>query len=160
MTRIPPADLDGDLPVQNNLVRAAFHNPDMFRGFASLSGRVHTASHLSGREREIVVLTVIGHLQAGFELQQHTLAARAQGVADAEIAALVAGDRSAFTGRERALAELALATETGTVDDALWADAGRHLSTVELLDTVVLAGFYGLASRMVNALDLDLEPDA
>jgi alkylhydroperoxidase family enzyme len=51
----------------------------------------------------------------------------------------------------------ALAVETRTVDDALWDDVHRDLSDVELLDVTVLAGFYGLASRLVLALDVDLE---
>ena len=31
--RITPATLDDSLPIHNNIVRVAYNNPDMFRGF-------------------------------------------------------------------------------------------------------------------------------
>jgi 4-carboxymuconolactone decarboxylase len=160
MSRIPPADLPADLPIHNNLVRTAYNNPELFRGFASLSGRVHSASHLSDRTRELVVLAVVGRLGAAYEQQQHEPGARRVGVTEAEIVALRAGDVSAFAGAERAAVRYALAVETRTVDDALWGEVHHDLTDVELLDITMLAGFYGLASRLVLALDVDLEPPA
>ena len=53
-------ELPEDLPVRNNIVRATYTNPDMFRGFASLSGRVHSASHLPDRIRERAALEYAG----------------------------------------------------------------------------------------------------
>lgn len=157
MTRIAPAELPDDLPIHNNLVRATYRNPDLHRGFASLSGRVHSASHLPDRARELVVLRVANLLGAAYELQQHERGARRAGVTDEEIAALRSGDLSAFIGSERAAIDFAGAVEQNAVDDAAWAAAARHFSEVELLDIVLLAGFYGLASRFVNALAIDLE---
>jgi alkylhydroperoxidase family enzyme len=43
------------------------------------------------------------------------------------------------------------------VDDRCWTAAREHFSEVELLDIAMLAGFYGLASRLVLALEVDLE---
>jgi 4-carboxymuconolactone decarboxylase len=157
MARIEPAELPDDLPVHNNLVRATFRNPDMHRGFASLSGRVHSASNLPGRTRELVVLRVANIVGAAYELQQHEMAAAHQGVTSDEISALRAGEVSGFDAAEKAAVDLAAAVETGDVDDALWLSASKHYSEVELLDIVMLAGFYGLASRFVVALDVDLE---
>jgi alkylhydroperoxidase family enzyme len=54
----------------------------------------------------------------------------------------------------------AAAVEERRVDDAAWRRARRHFSEVELVDLILLAGFYGLASRLVLALDVDLEPPA
>ena len=160
MTRIEPADLPPDLPVHNNLVRTTYRNPDMHRGFASLSGRVHSASHLSPRVRELVVLCVAGLLGADYERQQHEPGAHAAGVTDAEIAALRAGDLDAFEGTDGAAVRFAAAVEERRVDDALWAQAREAFSEVELVDITVLAGFYGLASRLVLALDVPLEAPA
>jgi 4-carboxymuconolactone decarboxylase len=159
VARIPPADLPEELPVHNNLVRTTYANPDMHRGFASLSGRVHSASHLTARTRELVVLAVAGLLGAEYELQQHERAARHAGVTDDEIAALRAGDLSQIDGAERAAVAFAVAVEERGVDDAGWAEARSQLSEVELLDVAMLAAFYGLASRLVLALDVDLEAD-
>jgi AhpD family alkylhydroperoxidase len=157
MSRLAPAELPDELPIKNNLVRATFTNPDMHRGFASLSGRVHSASHLPTRTRELVVLRVAGLLGADYELQQHEGAARNAGVSDTEIAALQSGDLDVFAADERRAVEFATAVEQGTVDDALWAEARTVFSEVELSDLTLLAAFYGLASRYVLAVGVDLE---
>jgi alkylhydroperoxidase family enzyme len=157
MTRLTDAELPNDLPVHNNLVRAAYVNPDMFRGFASLSGRVHSASHLSDRTRELVVLHVAGTLGAAYEWQQHARIAERAGITDAELAALRSGDTTHFRGPEQTALRLAIAVEQRDVNDELWAEARSFFSEVQILDLVMLAGFYGLASRFVLALDVDLE---
>jgi AhpD family alkylhydroperoxidase len=157
MARIPPADLPDDLPVHNNLVRTTYANPDMHRGFASLSGRVHSASHLSPRLRELVVLRVAGMLGAEYEWQQHEPGARRAGATDDELAALRSGNLERFAGAERAALAYAGAVDRCEVDDRCWTAAREHFSEVELLDIAMLAGFYGLASRLVLALEVELE---
>ena len=152
--RINPAELGDDIPYHNNLVRATYNNPDMYRGFASLSGRVHSASNLDDRTRELIVLTIAGHLKATFEWASHEVVARRIGVTDAEIAALKSTDPSAFSGADRAIIEFALSVEQCRIDDAQWKAARQHFSDLQLLDAAQLAGFYGLASRIVLALDV------
>jgi|KBSSwiStaDraftv2_1062776.scaffolds.fasta_scaffold624275_2 AhpD family alkylhydroperoxidase len=154
MTRIAPAELPADLPVHNDLVRVTYRNPEMHRGFASLSGRVHSASHLPARTRELIVLAVAAHLGAAFEWEQHEPAARRAGVTDEEIRGLEVGELGVLDGVERAAVTYALAVDDRTVDDETWSAAAAHLSEEELLDITLLAGFYGLASRLVLAVDL------
>jgi len=157
MARIPDAELGDDVPFKNNLVRATYNNPDMHRGFASLSGRVHSASHLDGKIRELVVLRVAALLGAEVEWRQHEPGARAAGVTDEQLAALRSGDRSAFDGAEAAAVAFAEQVEQCTVDDAAWAAASEHYGPLELSDMAMLAAFYGLASRYVLALDVGID---
>jgi len=160
MARIAPADLPEDLPVHNNIVRLTYRNPDMHRGFASLSGRVHSASHLDHRLRELVVLSVLARLRAGYEWQQHTVAALRAGVTSEEVAAIERGDLSGFADAERVAMEVAVAVDGVAMSNPLWEAARRHYDEVQLLDMAMLAGFYGLAARVVLALDVDLEEPA
>jgi len=160
MTRIAPADLPDELPIHNDLVRVTYRNPEMHRGFASLSGRVHSASHLPARTRELIVLAVAAHLGAAFEWEQHEPMARRAGVTDEEISGLEIGDLEVLDGVERAAVTFALAVDDRTVDDDTWAAASEHLTDEELLDITLLAGFYGLASRLVLAVDLTSEAPA
>lgn len=155
--RIAPATLDDSLPIHNNIVRAAYNNPDMFRGFGSLSGRVHSASHLSDRVRELVVLSVAGRLHATYEWRSHLRLAQNQGITESDIDALWNGNVAHFAGMERATVEFARAVDQATVGEEVWQRARKYYSEVELLDMTMLAGFYGLASRV--ALTLDIEPD-
>jgi len=158
VTRVPYNDLPDDLPVKNNLVKVAYANPEMFRGFASLSGRVHSASHLPDRTRELVIMRVTGMLDAEYEWRAHARIAARNGVTDADLEALRSGDDDHFEGAERAAIVFTGAFERREVDDAAWNAARAFYSEVELLDMCVLAGFYGLASRFTLAVDL--EPDA
>jgi 4-carboxymuconolactone decarboxylase len=155
--RIAPATLDDSLPIHNNIVRAAYNNPDMFRGFGSLSLRVHSASHLSDRVRELVVLSVTGRLHATYEWRAHLPLAQKQGISEVDIEALWNNDIDHFQGIDRATVEFARAVDEASVDEQIWEQARVHYSEVELLDMTMLAGFYGLASRL--ALTFDIEPD-
>lgn len=155
--RIPPATLDDSLPIHNNIVRVVYNNPDMFRGFGSLSGRVHSASHLPDRVRELVVLSVTGRLHATYEWRAHAPIALKQGVSQSDIDALWNGDIDHFEGADRATVDFARAVDEASVDEQVWEKARRYYSELELLDLTMLAGFYGLASRV--ALTFDIEPD-
>lgn len=157
MARIPDASIPDDIPVKNNLVRTTYNNPDLYRGFGSLATRVHSASHLPSRIRELVVLRIAAKLAAPYEWGNHVVAARRAGVTDDEIRALRSGEVSGFTAGEAAAIRFAEAVEDRDVDEASWSSAREHYSEVELLDVTMLAAFYGLASRVVLALDIGLD---
>jgi alkylhydroperoxidase family enzyme len=152
-------DLPPDLPVQNNIVRTVYANPDMFRGFASLSGRVHSASHLPDRLRELVVLRITGMLGAEYEWRPHARLAARYGVTAPDLEALRTGDYEHFDAGERAAVVFATAVERREVDEAAWDAARAFYTDIELLDMTLLAGFYGLAARVALALDIDPDPD-
>ena len=159
VTRITEVDLPPDLAVKNNLVRATYANPDMFRGFASLSGRVHSASHLPDRIRELVVLRITGMLGAEYEWRPHARLAAKQGVTERDLEALRSGAYGHLDGPERAAIDFADAVERRAVDDAAWDAARVFYSDIELLDMILLAGFYGLAARVALALNVEPDPD-
>jgi alkylhydroperoxidase family enzyme len=157
MARVSPAQLPDDMPYKNALVEVTFHNPEMHRGFASLSSRVHSASCLDTRVRELAVLRVAGKLGSEFQWSQHAPVARELGVSDIQLAALRSGDLGAFEGADRAAVAFAGAVDDCAVDDGAWAAAREYFSEQELVDMAMLAGFYGLASRFVRALDIGIE---
>ncbi|MEI8240804.1 MAG: carboxymuconolactone decarboxylase family protein [Actinomycetota bacterium] len=162
MARVRFAELPNDLPITNNLVRCTYNNPEMHRGFASLAGRVHSASRVPDRVRELVVLSLVASLGADYEWDQHSGGALRMGVvSEAELTALQSAAYEGFTPAERAAIEYGLAVEARTVTDTEWANARSYWSEAELTDMTMLAGFYGLASRFVMALAVDLErPEA
>jgi alkylhydroperoxidase family enzyme len=157
MSRLSDIELPAELPIHNNLVRALWHNPDIFKDFGRLSMRVHTASHLDQRLRELAVLRVIARLGAAFEWGNHVPAARNAGVTDDEIRALRDGHLALFEGRELIAVRIADAVDALEVDDALWSEGLRLFSEVELFDLTLLVAFYGFASRCVRALGVELD---
>lgn len=158
MSRLSDIELPDSLPIHNNLVRALWHNPDMFKDFGRLSMRVHTASRLDNRLREIAVLRVIARLRADFEWGNHVPAARGAGVTDEEIRAIRDGDLDGFEGRDLIAIRFAAAVDSVEVDDALWEEGLAQFSEAELLDLTLLVAFYGFASRCVRALGIGLDP--
>ncbi len=43
------------------------------------------------------------------------------------------------------------------VTDRVWQETARHFSGDDLLDLVVVAGFYGYASRLTNAMGVEID---
>jgi 4-carboxymuconolactone decarboxylase len=158
MARVANSELPAEFPIHNNLVRAMNHNPDLFRSFGALSMRVHTASHLDQRTRELAILRLVAKLGAVYEWGNHAAGANASGVNDDELRAIRDGDMAAFSARDTAVMRYAEAVEDRAVTDEVWRDVAQHFDATELVDLTVLVGFYGLASRFVMALDIELDP--
>lgn len=159
--KIPDESLDPRM--QTNLGRALFNNPGMCLPFKALASGVHFQSQLESRLRELVVLRISAELQSNVEWGQHFRIATTNFVYP-EIAMTVAeardvrdGKLDGFPVRERVAMEYAMAFEKNVVDDALWSQASEHFSQLELLDLSMLAGLYGLAGRLTNALDVPMD---
>jgi alkylhydroperoxidase family enzyme len=72
-----------------------------------------------------------------------------------------AADDPVWSRRERLIIRLAdVFHETATVDDGLWSELKEEFSDEQVLELIVLAGFYHTVSFLTNALRLPLEPDA
>lgn len=67
------------------------------------------------------------------------------------------GDLSAFKESEREAIRFAQAVEERWVSAEIWQTTARHFSQVEMLDLVMLAGFYGFASRAAMALGVEVD---
>lgn len=119
--------------------------------------RVHTASHLSARLRELAILRLVSTLGAAYEWASHVPGARQAGITDDEIRAVRAGDLTGFTAHDEMALRFAAAVEARSVDDTLWAEARELFSEVELVDLTLVSAFYGLASRCVLAFDVPLD---
>ena len=116
---------------------------------------------LDGRLREIVIIR-IGHLtKSQYVLRQHVPAlALADGVSLEECDALADWRGSSFfDARERAvLAYADTMTRDIEVPDAVFAEVGRHFDERQIVELTVLIGTYNMNARVLEALELDLEP--
>jgi alkylhydroperoxidase family enzyme len=139
-----------------HLFRALGNAPLAYRGFSELSVRVFLAE-LSPRVREGVILRVTSLAGSDYEWSGHLGAARAAGLTDEEIRGLRSGDTGALPEEEAAAIEFAAAVEQGTVDEQVWSRARACYDDQRMVELAMLAGFYGLASRVARALDVDLE---
>ena len=144
-----------------NVYRMLLHSPALAESWFNHSNAVRWKTALDGRLREIVIIR-IGHItKAQYVLRQHVPAlALADGVSLEECQAL-ADWRSAtsFNARERAaLAYADAMTQEIAVPAEVFAEVKRHFDTRALVELTVLIGSYNMNARVLEALELDLEP--
>ncbi len=142
-----------------NIFATLAHNPGVLKQFNRLGGQLLQRSSFTPREREIVILRVGARSRSEYEFGQHTVIGRASGLSDDDIAALAREDGAEhFTEYERDL--VAAADELcadNTVADATWQRLAKRWSYAELVELVVLAGFYRLVSGFLNSAGVQLD---
>ena len=146
-----------------NIYRMLLNAPPLAESWFNHSNTVRWKTSIDGRLREIVIIRM-GHLaKSAYVLRQHVPAlALADGVTLEECDALADWRASrCFSERERAvLAYTDTMTRDITVPDAVFAEVKRHFNDREIVELTVLIGSYNMNARVLQALELDLEPAA
>jgi 4-carboxymuconolactone decarboxylase len=144
-----------------NIYRMLLNAPPLAESWFNHSNTVRWKTTLPGRLREIVIIRV-GHLtKAQYVLRQHVPSlAVADGLSLEECDALSDWRASRFfTASERAaLAYADTMTREIAVPDAIFAEVDRHFNAREIVELTVLIGTYNMNARVLQALQLDLEP--
>ena len=113
------------------------------------------------REREIVIHRTCARAGAEYEWGVHVLAfGKPLGLTDEQIAATVAGDADdhAWSDADRLLVRLCDELhDTCAVSDALWSELAERYSDDQLLELVIIAGWYRLIAGVVNATRVEGE---
>lgn len=128
-----------------------------FRAGSLLEGEV-----LSLRDREIVIDRVCARSGCEYEWGVHvTIFAKAARLSDAEISATlqVPADPGSWAANEAALiATVDALHDRSTLSDVEFATIRAHYSEDQVLEILLLAGFYRTVAYLSNGLDLPLEP--
>jgi alkylhydroperoxidase family enzyme len=141
-----------------NILRTAAHNPVVLEWYAGMGGALSSQTLHDRRSREIVILRVGWDCRSVYEFAQHTRLGREIGLTDEHIAALAGGDLSIFSEDDRVL--IALADElcsTDSVTDATWAKLAARFRSDQLIELVMLAGYYQMVSCFLNSVGVALE---
>jgi alkylhydroperoxidase family enzyme len=119
---------------------------------------------LSLREREIVIDRTCALTGCEYEWGVHVRAfADAAGLTDQQVRATVLGDAAApcWSAPEQALIAAADALHLrATLDDAEFAALSAHYDEAQILEVILLCGFYRTVAYLANGLDLPLEETA
>ena len=145
-----------------NIYRALLHSPGLAESWFKHINIVRWGTGLDGRLREIVIIRVAQLTGAAYILRQHVpKLAEAEGLSREDCDAL--GERSEashFSTRERAALALADAmTESVAVPDGVFEPLRDHFDEREIVELTVLIASYNMHARVLQALDIDLEPD-
>jgi alkylhydroperoxidase family enzyme len=141
-----------------NIFRTIGRSEPLARGFLALGGHLLRGDAIPAREREIVILRVGWRAQSEYEFGQHTAIGQAAGLTAAEVARLADADNGGWTGDDAALVAMVdELCDDDVVSDATWAALADRWSPEQLLELLVLAGYYRLVSGLLNSAGVALE---
>lgn len=111
------------------------------------------------REREVMIHRTTARAGSEYEWGVHVaLFAERVGFTKQEIAATVAPGADGWSPREALIVRMADALhESTTIADDLWAALAAEFSEEQILELILLAGFYRTVAYLTNGLKLPLE---
>jgi 4-carboxymuconolactone decarboxylase len=110
--------------------------------------------------RELMILRGAQLMKSEYEWAQHLKMARAAGVREEQIAALAEWRKSdAFSEKEKAALRLAEDVTNGRVSDETYAQATKHFDPHDYVELAIVAAFYAMVGRMLDAMGVPLDAD-
>lgn len=142
-----------------NIYRALGNTP-VLRNFMRFGSGLLLRGTLDPPLRELAILRVGQLTGAAYEWAHHVPIARDAGVRDEQMAALSEWRTSPeFDERERAVIGYAEAVANITVTDLIFAEVRSHLNESQIVELTLVAGFWGMVARSLEALAVDIEPE-
>jgi len=171
MPRIPYRDLAtlsamdraaiGEHPANVSRMLATASGP-VFHAVSAVGSALINGSSLPPNIRELAILRVGYISKSRYETFQHEALARHVGMEEAEISAIATGDAkaSALNAAQSAALEFVddMVANVRASDRTL--DAVRqHLSDAEVVDLIMVTGFYMLICRVLETTGVELDSD-
>jgi 4-carboxymuconolactone decarboxylase len=142
-----------------NIFRTLAKAPKMLESVQRMGGFLLSGKGIPPREREIVVLRVGWRAGSEYEFGQHTVIGREAGLTDEEILRLTEDGLDGWDDGDRLLVALADDLHADDkVDDRTWIGLAERWTEPQLIELLVLAGFYRLISGFLNSTGVQLEP--
>jgi alkylhydroperoxidase family enzyme len=134
------------------------NNLPMMKAFSSLGSYLLQAGAIAPREREIVILRVGWRAGAEYEFSQHMIIGRDAGLSEVEIARITDVASREWSHEDLQLLELAdeLCAED-IVSEPTWNALAARYDDAQMLELVMLAGFYRMVSGVLNSVGVSLE---
>lgn len=151
--------LGDDTGTPLTIFRTLAQHPRLLKRFNVLGGFFLTRGTLPARDREIAVLRTAWRCACAYEWGQHVLIGRDAGLSDTDIAAIAGPDRGQHLPDAgallRAVDEL---LDHDDLSDASWQALTEHRPTDQVLELVVLVGFYRMTAGFLNTTGVQPEP--
>lgn len=136
------------------LFRTLAVHPELANRMRPLGAGLLGHGLIAPRDREIVIHRTCARTGAEYEWGVHAVAfGKPLGLDDAQLAATVTGDASdpAWSARDALLVRLADELhDTATLSEGLWTALAAHWTPPQLLELIILAGWYRLLAGVIN----------
>lgn len=145
-----------------NILRMFMHAQNNVVPLLSLGTSILTEQELDAKLRELAILRVAHLTGANYEWTQHVPIAKQTGATDAQVAAIPQGaDAPVFNDLEKKVLRFTdELTQNVRVSDATFQALATHLPPRQLVELTLAASFYGLAARIMEVFQVELEPTA
>ena len=146
----------GEMP---NVFKALANSPAALERIAAVGEFIRFQSRLDPVLRELVILTVARETRCAYEWSHHWEIAQRIGVAPALLAAVgTDGIETEPDPIGPAVRFARLVARAQAVDDGTFAAVETALGKAGVVELTVAVGYYGLLGRLLNTLDVPLEP--
>lgn len=143
-----------------NLYKALGNHPELVAAWAEFSKTLRHDTRTPRALRELVILRGAQVMRSEYEWAQHLAMARKAGVSEAKIKNLASWrTASEFSEQEKAALALAEAVTEGRVSDEVYARAKKHFDDHDYVELALVAAFYAMVGRMIDAMGVELEPE-
>ena len=143
-----------------NLYKALGNHPKLVAAWTEFSKTLRHDTRTPRSLRELVILRGAQLMRSEYEWAQHLPMARKAGVSEAQIKDLASWKTSAhFTPKEKAALAVSEAVTQGRVSDEVYAEAMRHFDHHDYVELALVAAFYAMVGRMLDAMGVQLEPE-
>jgi alkylhydroperoxidase family enzyme len=171
MARIPYPDLEkaspevremlGRLPSPANIFNMMAHAETCLKPVMKLGGTLLGKLELDAKLRELCLLHAVKLEGGEYEWVQHVPIALDLGCSEAQVAALEKGDDAAHCFDAREKAALRFTREVvvhAKASEAAVAAVRAHLSDRQVVELILMAGFYITLARLTETLGVETEP--
>lgn len=141
-------------------VYATFANhPALFQAIGGLAVHVFHGNSLPEKARELAIIRACARARGAYPYRQHVGIGRGAGLTEAELAAVGQLRPGGLGAAAQVLVEMVDALyRNNDLDDEVWTRAQAAFSNEQIMDVILIGGFYGLISAVVNVARTPLEP--
>jgi alkylhydroperoxidase family enzyme len=142
-----------------NLFATFVRHRELYKVWRPFARHLNADSTLPVRVRELLILRTAWLCQSEYEWGQHVLASRLAGFTDEEIDRVRAGpDAAGWDAQDAVLLRVVdqLRAEA-RVDDDTWQALADRFDTNQLLELVLLVGFYFMLAFTLNSIEVEPE---
>lgn len=146
--------------VADNRLRTFLNHPELVKGVMPFANYVATASTLTPRERELLILRTAWLCQGTYVWAHHVVAARQAGLSAGEIARIAQGPAAkGWSPFEATLLRAADELHNSSfVSDPTWRAMSERYDTPHMIDAVFAVAAFTMLALTDNSLRVQLEP--
>jgi alkylhydroperoxidase family enzyme len=143
----------------SNVFRGLLNSPSATAGFYGLASALLFHNKVASRTRELMILRIGWRTGSEYVFCQHVRASRELGMSDVEILGVRDPQRCrAYSKTDRAVLQLADEShEHAEVTRSTWAVLEKAFASDELVELLLIAGFWRMAAGFVKSAQITLD---